>query len=139
MVNQRTALHKEVTGIFHDVWTLQVDIIQQQSSVTSTGSLANFQPQPLSLDRFSKKAQSTSNETAAQKASEIPKFDLAELIMAKRRKNASTKRKAPKAIDQKAQTIDPGPETSSDLKGVSNVIDNAQSVLHKTQYTRQQK
>ena len=132
MMNQKKALHKEVAGIFRDVWPLPVDNIQQQSSVASTDSVANFQSKPLSLDHFSKKAQSTSNETAAPKVSEIPKFDLAELIMAQRRKNASTKRKAPKAIDL-------GPETSSELNGVSNVIEGAQSVLRKTKYIRQPK
>ena len=197
MANQKTALHKEVARIFHDVWPPQLDNIQQQSSVTSTGSVANFQSKLLTVVHYPKKAQSVqkmqkakpskrtvgsffsskvrceikrlssvtknlltnilraediirpfnqkksaqsaSNETAAQKGSEIPKFDLGKQIMAERRKDVSTKRKAPKAIDQKAQTIDLGPKTSSELKGVSNVIEDAQSVLRRRQYTRHTK
>ena len=197
MVNQKTALHKEVAGIFHDVWPPQIENIQQQSSVTSTGNVANFQSQPLTLDHYPKKAQSVkkmqkanppkrtagslfslkvrreikrlssvsknlltnilrakdiirpfnlkksaksaSSETAVPKASEIPKFDIAEQIMAEHRKNALTKRKAQEAIDQKAQTIDLGPKTSSDLKGVRNVIEGAQFTLRKTQYKRDPK
>lgn len=156
MENQKTALHKEVARIFHDVWPLQEDNIQQQSGVTSTDNVANFQSKPLTLDHCpesvsknllnnilrtedkiqpfnqKKSAQSASNETAAQKASEIPKFDLAKQIMAEHRKNTSTKRKAPKAIDL-------GPNTSSELEGVRNVIEGAQSVLRKTKYTRHPK
>jgi hypothetical protein len=163
MANQKIAFHKEVAVIFHDVWPLQEDNIRQQSGVTSTDNVASFQSKPLTLDHchesvsenpltdilhtedtiqpFNQKesAQSASNETAAQRASEIPKFDLAEQIMAQHRKNTSAKRIAPKAIDQKAQTIDLGPETSSELKGVRNVIEDAKSVLRKRQYTRHPK
>ena len=58
MANKKAALHKEVTRIFHGVWTPQVDNFQQQNSVTSKGNAANFHPKPLTLDHWPKKAQS---------------------------------------------------------------------------------
>lgn len=58
MASQKAALHKDVARIFHGVWTPQVDNIQQQSSVTTTDSVANFRPKPLTLDHWPKKAQS---------------------------------------------------------------------------------
>ena len=58
MANKKAALHKEVARIFDSVWTPHVDNIQQQNSVTSKGSVANFHPKPLTLEKWPKKAQS---------------------------------------------------------------------------------
>ena len=69
MANQKAALHKEVTRIFHGVWTPQVDDIQQQSRVTSTDSVDNFRPKPLTLEHWPKKAQSVKKMQKAK----IPK------------------------------------------------------------------
>ena len=71
--------------------------------------------------------QSSNTETPAQKTSEIPKFDLGKQIMAKHRKNASTKRKAPKAASQK---------TGTEYNGVQNVIERAFLSHQKKQSTK---
>ena len=84
---------------------------------------------PFNQEKEQPQEQSANDETAPQKKSEIPKFDLAKQIMAEHRKNASTKRKAPKAATQK---------TSPEYNGVQNVIERAflthqkkQSILQK--------
>jgi len=81
--------------------------------------------------------QSSNTETPAKKTSEIPKFDLAKQIMAEHRKNASTKRKAPKAADKRPQTTDRKLQISSDYNGVQNVIERAFLSHQKKQSTLQ--
>ena len=81
--------------------------------------------------------QSANDETPAQKANEIPKFDLAKQIMAEKRKNSSTKRKAPKAAAQKPQTANKRFQISPEYNGVQNVIERAYLSHQKKQSTLQ--
>ena len=83
---------------------------------------------PFNQKKEPPRKQSSNTETPAQKKSEIPKFDLAKQIMAEKRKNASTKRKAP---EKKSTQVSRNQKTSTEYNGVRNVIESAQSILHK--------
>ena len=58
MAKRKAGLHKEVTRIFEGVWIPQVDNIQKQSSISSTGSVTCVHPKPLTMDHWPQKAKS---------------------------------------------------------------------------------
>ncbi len=80
---------------------------------------------PFNQEQEPPQEQSSDTETATQNTNEIPKFDLAKQIMAEHRKNASSKRKAPKSVSQRPLTKGRRFQITPEYNGVQNVIERA--------------